>query len=255
MSFQPSLLQFIIVCPLCFISGFMDAVAGGGGLISLPAYLLAGLPPKLAAGTNKLSASIGTVAAAGKFLRSGHILMRLALPAALLAFPGSWLGTMLLNSLPDRQILRMLALVLPLAAAVVLLRRGSLAPAASLSANKLAPVCALSGFMIGFYDGLIGPGTGTFLILMFTWVAGADPVDASGSAKAVNLASNAASLFTQIASGNVLYALGLPAAVFAAAGGALGARAAIKGGAKLIRAVILAVLTMLFIYLAWQAFF
>ena len=85
--------MFAIVCPLCFLAGFVDSVAGGGGLISLPAYYLAGLPPVLAAGTNKLSAGLGTLAASWRFLRGKKVALPVALLAAMGAFPGSWLGT------------------------------------------------------------------------------------------------------------------------------------------------------------------
>jgi len=244
-----------IVCPLCFFSGLVDAIGGGGGLISLPAYYLAGLPPKLMAGTNKLSASIGAAAATARYMRGGHILWRLALPAVALALPGSWLGTLLLNALPDQQIVRMLVLVLPVAAAAVLLRRGSLKPLIALPCAALPFVCAATGFAIGFYDGLAGPGAGTFLILLFTLFAGMDAVDASGTARVVNLASNVASLATQIVSGHVVFALGLAAGVFSAAGAALGARMAIRGGAKVIRAVMLGVMALLLIFMANEAFF
>jgi len=242
--------MFAIVCPLCFFAGFVDAIGGGGGLISLPAYYLAGLPPKLMAGTNKLSASIGALTATGRYMRGGHILWRLALPAVALALPGSWLGTLLLNALPDQQILRMLVLVLPVAAAAVLLRRGSLKPLITLPPVVLSFVCAAIGLVIGFYDGLVGPGAGTFLILLFTLFAGMEAVDASGTARVVNLASNVASLATQIVSGHVVFALGLPAALFSAAGSALGARLAIRRGAKVIRAVMLGVLAILLVTMA-----
>ena len=244
-----------IVCPLCFFAGFVDAIGGGGGLISLPAYYLAGLPPKLMAGTNKLSASIGALTATARYMRGGHILWRLALPAVTLALPGSWLGTLLLNALPDQQILRMLALALPVVAAVALLRRGSLKPLITLPSAALPFVCAATGLVIGFYDGLIGPGTGTFLILLFTLFAGMEPVDASGTARVVNLASNIASLTTQIVSGHVLFSLGLPAALFSAAGSALGARMAIRSGAKIIRVVMLGVLALLLVTMAREALF
>lgn len=247
--------MYLIVCPLCFLAGCVDAIAGGGGLISLPAYLWAGLPPKLMAGTNKLSAGIGCAMATGRFMRNGRILWRCALPAALFALPGSWLGTMLLNRMGDQQILRMLVLILPVVSAVVLLRKGALAPLLTLPEKAAPALCAVIGLLIGFYDGLVGPGTGTFLILLFTLVVGMHPVDASGSAKVVNLASNVASLATQIVSGHVVFALGLPAALFSALGAALGARLAIRGGEKTVRVVLLAVLALLFLTLSLKAFF
>jgi len=144
--------------------------------------------------------------------------------------------------------------VLPVAAAAVLLRRGSLKPLFALPPAALAPVCAATGLVIGFYDGFVGPGTGTFLILLFTLFVGMDPVDASGTARVVNLASNVASVVTQIFAGHVVFALGLPAAVFSAAGAALGARTAMRGGAKVIRAVMLGVLAVLLVTMAGEAF-
>ncbi len=254
MPIQLNWVMYLIVCPLCFLAGCVDAIAGGGGLISLPAYLLAGLPPKLTAGTNKLSASIGCAMATRRFIFDKRVIWRCALPAAALALPGSALGTMLLNSMGDQQILRMLVLILPVVSAVVLLRRGALTPLLTLPEKAAPALCAVIGLLIGFYDGLIGPGTGTFLILLFTLVVGMHPVDASGSAKIVNLASNVASLCTQIVNGHVLFALGLPAALFSAMGGALGARLAIRGGEKTVRGVLLAVLALLFLTLAVKAF-
>ena len=115
--------MFLIVCPLTFLAGFVDSVAGGGGLISLPAYYLAGLPPVLAAGTNKLSACLGTVAASGRFIAGKKVDWPVALLAALGALPGSWLGTLLLQHIPESTIRVMMIAAIPLVAAVVL-RRG-----------------------------------------------------------------------------------------------------------------------------------
>ena len=245
MTVELTWVMFVVVCPLCFLAGFIDAIAGGGGLISIPAYLAAGLPPHLAMGTNKLSACVGTATATWRFLRGGKVVLRSGLTAAALALPGSWLGTRLLNSLADTQVLRMLVLVIPVVAAVVLLRRGALRPLCTLPDAAVLPVCAAIGLVIGFYDGLIGPGTGTFLILLFTLVLGMDAVSASGSAKVVNLASNLAAMVTQLASGNVLFALGLPAAAFGMAGNFLGARLTLRGGEKTVRWMLLVVLVLL----------
>ncbi len=247
--------MYLIVCPLCFFAGLVDSIAGGGGLISLPAYYFAGLPPQLAAGTNKLSASIGTAAATWRFFRTGHIALASALVAAALALPGATMGTLVFNSLTDKQALRMLVLALPVVAAVVLFRRGTLHALCKLPKAAVLPLCGVIGLVIGFYDGLIGPGTGTFLILCFTLLLGMHPVDASGSAKVVNLASNVASLVTQITRGHVLYALGLPAAAFSMAGNLLGAHLAVRGGEGTVRRMLLGVLALLFVTLALRAFF
>jgi uncharacterized membrane protein YfcA len=121
--------------------------------------------------------------------------------------------------------------------------------------RRQVPACAAIGLAIGFYDGFFGPGTGTLLILLFTWLLGMDMVSASATAKPVNLASNIASLVTRILAGNVLFALALPAVCCSVAGGWLGAKLALTRGAKLIRAVMLCVLTLLTVRLAveWLA--
>lgn len=235
----------LIVCPLCFLAGFVDAVAGGGGLISIPAYLLAGLPPHLAMGSNKLSAALGTTAATIQYFRSGRMALASALAAALLALPGSALGTRVLNRMAGGQVQRMLVVVIPLVAVLVLFRRGRLAPLWHPKGRLVPLLCGLIGLVVGFYDGLVGPGTGTFLILLFTLVIGMDPVTASGSAKVVNLASNIGALVTQIAAGHVYYALALWVGASTVGGSLLGSRFAIRGGERVIRWVMVGVLILL----------
>lgn len=237
----------LIVCPLCFIAGLVDAIAGGGGLISIPAYLLAGLPPHLAMGTNKLSAAMGTTAATVRYFRGGRVLLSAALVAATLALPGATLGTLLLNRMQSDHVRTLLMIALPVVAAVMLLRKGRFSPLLTLPQKWRLPVCGAIGFVIGFYDGLVGPGTGTFLILLFTLFVGMDAVTASGSAKIVNLASNVASLVTQIRAGNVYFPLALLAGCCTLCGGWLGARLALRGGEKIIRYVMIGVLVLLVI--------
>lgn len=240
-----TLSMLLWVCPLAFLAGFIDSVAGGGGLISLPAYYLAGLPPTLAAGTNKLSACLGTTASVFRYHKSGRINFKAALPAALLALPGSYLGTQLLLIIPEQTVRVMVIAALPLVAVVVLFKKNGLSRQTPLKAGLFIPVCALIGLAVGFYDGLVGPGTGTFLILAMTLLMGMDAVDASGSAKIVNLASNAASLITLLVNGSVFFALGLPAAVFAIAGNTLGANMTIRRGAGFVRIMLLVILALL----------
>ena len=236
--------MFLIVCPLAFMAGFVDSVAGGGGLISLPAYYLAGLPPVLAAGTNKLSASIGTIAASARFIRSKKVDWLVAVLAAVAAIPGSWLGTTILQHIPEQVIRIMMIAAIPLVALVVLRKRDNMEQQ-RVPDKYFRPVSAAVGFVVGFYDGLVGPGTGTFLILMFTMLLGMEAVMASGTAKLVNLSSNLASLFTLLASGNVLIGLGIPVAAFAIGGNLLGATMTIRKGTGFIRGMLLVVLVLL----------
>ncbi len=243
---------WLIVCPLIFLAGLVDSIAGGGGLISMPAYYLAGLSPVMAAGTNKLSACLGTLASTVRYVRGGKVRWRVGLLAALGAFPGSFLGTRLLLHIPEDAIRVLMVVAIPIVACVVLRRRREGAGRRLVPEGWTSPAAFLIGLLIGFYDGLIGPGTGTFLILMFTMILGMEDVMASGTAKIVNLSSNIVSLLSLLATGNVLVLLGLPAALCGIAGNWLGAGLTIRRGTRLIRGMMLAVLVLLLAKMVWD---
>ena len=244
--------MLLIVCPLALLAGFVDSVAGGGGLISLPAYYLAGLPPVLAAGTNKLSAALGTTVAAFRYGKAGQVHWRVGLAAVAGALPGSALGAALLQLIPEHTMRIIVIGAIPLVAAVVLRRRDSLSPRMRVPEKGVLPAGFLVGLFIGFYDGLVGPGTGTFLILLFTLILGMEAVKASGTAKIVNLASNVAALFMLLLKGHVLFLLGLPAALCAMVGGYLGAGMTIRRGTGFIRWMLMAVLALLLAKMIWD---
>ena len=235
---------FAIVCPLVFLAGFIDAIAGGGGLISLPAYYLAGLNPTLAAGTNKLSAGLGTIASTLRYIRGKRVVWRVGFMAALGAFPGSWLGAQVLQAIPEDAVRLLMIAAIPLVALVVLRQRGGMSRRRT-PVEWDGPVSFAIGLAVGFYDGLVGPGTGTFLIIAFTMLLGMEGVMASGTAKIVNLTSNMAALLALITTGNVIPLLGLPAALCGMAGNFLGAGLTMKKGTRFIRAVLLVVLALL----------
>ena len=172
--------------------------------------------------------------------------------AAALALPGSWLGTRAAMALGNRTMQIFMVFAIPVVGALVLLK-GKGPERSRPFERRDWPVCAIIGLTVGFYDGFFGPGTGTFLILLFTWLLGMDMVSASATAKPVNLVSNVASLATRIAAGNVLFALALPAMCCSLAGGWLGAKLALTRGARLIRAVMLGVLVLLTVRLAVEA--
>ena len=236
---------FLIVCPLALLAGFIDSIAGGGGMISLPAYYLAGLSSAVASGTNKLSAMMGTTLATASYARAGKIHWRIGIPAALGALVCSALGALLMASLPDRVVHVMVLVCIPIAALLTLRgRRKSTAPVLRTPRVTVALSLAI-GCGVGFYDGLIGPGTGTFLILLFLQVFGMEEVLASGTAKLVNLASNLAALVSLILTGDVLFWLGIPAGLCAMLGAALGSRLTIRRGAGLVRGMMLVALGLL----------
>lgn len=228
-------------------AGFVDSAAGGGGLISLPAYLFSGMPVHLAYGTNKLSAACGTTVATANFFRSGAMNVPVGLLAAAGSFAGSALGAHIVLLISDEALRTMMFIILPVAAVVILWRRklpdenrddGLFTP------RKAALALAI-GLGIGLYDGLFGPGTGTFAIIAFTALMGFDLRTAGGNAKVLNLASNYASLITYLLGGMVVFSVGIPCAVSGIAGNLLGSHFALKKGAGFIRPMMLAVLVLL----------
>ena len=246
---QVTLNMYLIVLPMVFLAATVDAIAGGGGLISLPAYTLAGLNYDFASGNNKFSSTFGTLMATIRYYRSGKILLGPGLVTAALALPGSWLGTRAAMILGDRVMRGFMVFAIPVVGVLVLVK-GKGPEVSRPVTRRQYPLCAAIGLCIGFYDGFFGPGTGTFLILLFTWLLGMDMVTAAATCKPVNLASNIASLVTRIAAGNVVFALALPAMCCSVLGGWLGARLALTRGARLIRWVMLGVLALLTIKLA-----
>ena len=251
-------LAYLIVCPLTMLAGLIDSVAGGGGLISLPAYLAAGLPPHLAAGSNKLSACIGSLAANLAYIKSKAVPWRTALFGVLGALPGAAIGTRLLLIISGDIIRPMLLIAVPVVAWLVFRAKSQEAPPlsgwrASRWAGAVIPLAA--GLVIGMYDGFFGPGTGTFLALALRGALHLSWLRATAAAKMINLASNAASLVVFLFSGQVAVALALTASVFSVAGNLIGARLAMKKGGKAIRVMLIVALALLLARVAWDLLF
>lgn len=239
----------LIVCPFIFCAGFVDAVAGGGGLIALPAYLFAGLPIHMAYGTNKFASSIGTTVATIKFFKSGNIKIKPALLAAMFALIGSGFGAQLAVLLSEKYLQYCLIIISPIVAIVLLFNKGFGVELEDKDIPKIKVylLSSIIGLMIGAYDGFFGPGTGTFLVIAFTSLCGFNLITATGNAKVVNLASNIAAVVVFLLNGKIMFAVGIPAAICAVAGSYLGAHFAIKKGAKVIKPIIIVVIIMLFI--------
>lgn len=245
------MIQYIIVCPLVFVAGLVDSIAGGGGLIALPAYLIAGVPAHVALGTNKLSSAMGTVVSTARFARHGYLKGKLSMAgcSAVAALIGSALGAHLALMVPESAIKQMMIVVLPVVAFYVLRNKdlGENAKTGAISQGQVFAICIAAAFFVGGYDGFYGPGTGTFLILILTGAARLDTRSASAQTKVINLASNVAALATFIATGNVFYPLGLAAGVCSIAGHYIGAGMVAHGGHKVVRPVVLLVLAVLFV--------
>ncbi len=228
-----------------FCASFVDAIGGGGGIISVPVYLLAGLPAHFALGTNKLSSCIGTAASAFRYVKNRYVDWALAVPSIVLALVGSHLGTRLQLMLEERYLKYLLLVVLPLVAVVLMRQKTFPEQRQEISAALQKSIVFGFSLLIGVYDGFYGPGTGTFLLLVYCNLAKLDIRTASGNVKLVNLASNLGSLFTSLMAGKVLVPIGLIAAVFSIAGHYIGAGLTIKNGSKIVRPMILIVLGLL----------
>ncbi|NTV79552.1 MAG: sulfite exporter TauE/SafE family protein, partial [Clostridiales bacterium] len=161
---------YLIVCPLVFLAGLIDSIGGGGGLISLPAYLLAGIPAHYAIATNKLSSSCGTLITTLRFIKNKMIHAKLALPSIFAAILGSYLGAKISMLQSEKFMEYLLLLILPVVAVVVFHKKNfEVGEETELKiTKKLYGIVMLSAFLIGMYDGFYCPGTGTFLIIAFT---------------------------------------------------------------------------------------
>ena len=242
-----TLQTFLIVCPMLFLAGLVDAIGGGGGLISLPAYLLAGIPVHQAVATNKLSNSCGTALVTFRFIKNKLINFKLAVPSVIAAIAGSSIGAHISLSMEEATMEKILLFVLPIAALIVMnkhLFHDNGSNQISLDFRTYL-TAVLSAFFIGGYDGLYGPGTGTFLIIAFTVFAKMSIGSSNAHSKIINLTTNITSLVIFILNGQVIFVLGLTAALCNMAGGYIGAGLAMKKGAGIVKPIILFVLFLL----------
>jgi uncharacterized membrane protein YfcA len=246
---------FMLLAALC--AGFVDAIAGGGGLIQLPALLI-GLPNSSVVqvlGTNKLSSFFGTSAAALTYRRHIKPDLRFTLAMALPAFVGSMSGAMVASRIPTHAF-RPIVLALLIAVAIFTWIRPSLGEVELLrhTPYRRVLIAVIAGTIIGFYDGIFGPGTGTFLMLVLVALLGFAFLTASSIAKVVNVSTNLGAIVVFGLHGVIMWRLGLLLALANVLGGTLGAHAAIRGGSALIRRVFLFVTVLLIIKVGVDTF-
>ena len=239
-----------------FLGGFVDSAAGGGGLISLPAYLFVGLPPHTAIGCNKFSAACGTTLSAARFFKNGAVDWQVAAVSAVCSSISSYIGIRIALMINQETLKTVLVIVLPIVAVLLLFKRnfGTENQSAEIPKKKAFVLAACTGLLIGFYDGLIGPGTGTIAIIVFSAWMKYDLKTASGNAKVMNLASNYATLIAVITGNKVVYSIAVPAAVFGIIGNYIGAGFAIKKGTAFIKPLMICVIILLFGKLFYDVF-
>lgn len=253
MDFEITIVKVIFLCFAGFIAATVDAIAGGGGLINLPAILATGVPTHFALGTNKFSSSFGAVTSAYTFMRSGKVhipLMKYTAPCTLI---GSAIGVYTALKI-DQGFLRIIILVLTFATAIYTVLKkdfGSENKFKGLTNQNIIQGCIFA-FSLGFYDGFFGPGTGSFLIFLFIKVYGFDFTMAAGNSKVLNFVSNITSLVMFAINGKIFYMLGIPIGIAMIIGARVGSNIAIKKGAKVIKPIFVAIALVLTLKLLFE---
>ncbi len=248
-------LEIPFVLAAAFGAGVIDAMAGGGGLVQLPALFAAypTTPPPTLLGTGKLAGLAGTSSAVFRYLRHVRLDWSLVLPAALAAFLAAFVGAWIATRIPPDRFRAMVPVLLALVLAYTLLHRDfGLAHRPRGAGRRGRALAAAGSGVIGLYDGFFGPGTGSFLVFLFVRGFGLDFLHASASAKVVNVAANAAAILLFGLTGEILWLLGLAMAACNVAGAQLGSHLAIRHGSGFVRWVFIAVVGALIAKTAWD---
>ncbi len=246
------IVHFLIICPLVFLAGVVDAVAGGGGLISLPAYLISGLPVHNAIATNKTAAAMGTALTTYRYVRRGYVPIKLGLVCLAFGLAGSTIGARIALMISDGTFKIIMLVVIP-ATAVYLLTRGDFAKDREpRKESHQIFMCIPIAFGLGIYDGFYGPGMGTFLMIALTSWVHLNIQKANGICKVINMSTNFAALVVYLLSGKVILFLGVIAGLFSIAGNYIGARYFESGNTKFIKPLMIAVLAIFFVKLLFE---
>lgn len=236
------ILTYIFICAAGFIAAFVDSIAGGGGLISVPAYLLIGLPPTYVNGTNKFSATSASLTSSIKFIRSKKAdfkILKYALPFTII---GAIIGVNTALSIPESFLKSVITILIIIIGFYTYFSKslGIKDNFTGYSIRNYVLTCILA-LGIGFYDGFFGPGTGTFLTFGLIAIYKFDFTKASGNARVMNFTSNIVSLALYAVNGRILYKYAVPVAIFAVIGARLGTKFALKNGSKFIKPIFIVI--------------
>ncbi len=241
--------DLVYVCPLLFIAGVIDAIAGGGGLIALPTYLMTGMPVHMAYGCGKLQCSMGSTMAVLRFWKNGVLDGKFAVLTAVAAMTASAIATQLVLYLDGEVVRKIVLVMLPIAAVLILLpkKKGQGNIIKQVVNRKNILLVIVAGLLLGTYDGMFGPGGGTIAIMIFSLLLHYDLRVASANSKVVIMASNYMALVGYLTTGNIVFQIAIPATICNMLGNYVGAGLAIKNGEKLIRPLMLLIVAGLII--------
>ncbi len=244
----------ILLILASFIAGFIDSVAGGAGLVLVPSFILAGLPPQIALGQEKLVSTIGTIAAISNFMKSKQILWRYALYGVPLALFGAFVGAKVILFLDPSVVGKMIVFLMPIALLISIIPKNKNSIKSEDTKLKKYFLYPFIFFIIGFYDGFFGPGTGSLLILALYTVMKMSLVNASATSKIFNFASNIGAFIPFLIAGKMLFLIGIPMIVASMLGNYIGSHMTIKNGDKFIKPILYGMIFLLFLSLIYKYF-
>lgn len=219
-----------------FAAGFIDSVAGGGGLILVPSFILAGLPPQVALGQEKIVSTLGTIAAIRNFINDKKVIYRAVIAGIPAGLIGAYAGAEMILYFDPDTVGKIILGLMPFGILLSFIpKTNGTSEAGEITPFKLYIGVPLTVFVIGFYDGFFGPGTGSFLILALHYILRFDLITASANSKLFNFSSNIGALIAFILAGKVLYVLAIPLVIANLAGNHVGSSSAIRYGPKMVR--------------------
>ena len=244
----------ILLVIASFLAGFIDSVAGGAGLVLVPSFILAGLPPQIALGQEKLVSTLGTFSAIFNFFKSKKILWSFVAVGVPVALIGAYIGAKAILYIDETLVAKLIIFLMPIALLISFVPKRDESIKVELTATKRLIVFPLVTFIIGFYDGFFGPGTGSLLILALHYIMGLTLVVSSATSKIFNLSSNIGAFIAFLLAGKMLFIIGIPMIIASIAGNYIGSNMTIKRGDSFIRPVLFGMIFILFVSLIYKYF-
>ena len=246
--------SLLFLCPIMFLASFVDAISGGGGLLSLPAYLFTGMPVHNAYACNKLCCNISAAMSAGRYLKNNLIDKKAAFFVGAVTFCCSVLASKIVLWMPDRALSLMLLGSMPFVAILILVNKKYPKEDHSdeVTGNRKIGLWIFTGIAMGAYDGMLGPGSGTLAIIIYTKLLKYDLTRASGNAKVAVFSSTLAGTISYLLAGKILWNYALPVAICGVLGGYAGSGMAIRKGARFIRPMMLVIAAVLIVKLIFE---